>query len=273
MGKSAPDGEWQAGPGGPPGGFAAAFDRRDSTFLRAIDALEDLLRQPPTGPNAYRLLIGGINELQGILLRTLPLRTAREAAAAQTISLCQVVDDATSLRLGEAVTAYIAMLQSEAERIGLAAGPKGHLPADAGDDARLLALEADFLALPDDGGRAPVARAIAAAEARTLKGVLVKLRLLRRGFGAAWADEALLGRLAGTAAEGLERHLLAEDARQFDAAVQAFATAAPPVLPATPTDSMIAAGASAGKVAVDAARRIYDAMVAAFLAPPGDARK
>ncbi|HYD65548.1 hypothetical protein [Azospirillum sp.] len=275
MGKSTPDGELRTGPGDLPGGFGAAFDRRDTTFLRAVDALEDLLRQPPTGPNGYRLLLGGINELQGILLRGLPLRTAREAAAAQTVSLCQLVDDAASLRLGEAVTVFIAMLQREAERIGLAAGPS---PPDSGDrDGRLLALEVEYAALPSDHGKAEVARAIAEAEAGTVRGALVKLRLLRRATGCAWADEALLDRLAATAVEGLERHLLIEDARQFDAAAQAFAAAPPapppPVLPATPTEGMIAAGASAGKVAVDAARRMYDAMVAAFLAPPKDARK
>ncbi|HYH17220.1 MAG TPA: hypothetical protein VD995_01265 [Azospirillum sp.] len=219
MGKSTPDGDSRTSLDGPPGGLGAAFDRRDTTFLRAVDALEDLLRRPPAGPNAHRLLLGGIHELQGILLRALPLRTAREAAAAQTVSLCQVVDDAASSRLGEAVTVFIAMLQREAERIGLAAGPPR--PADDGQDGRLLALEADYVALPDDVTQAgavaqrrhALARQIAEAEARTLRGVLVKLRMLERslaGLSQARGSMSVPRQLTATAATALERIVLAE---------------------------------------------------------------
>ncbi|HEY0836873.1 MAG TPA: hypothetical protein VGE72_23385 [Azospirillum sp.] len=216
MGKSTSGGDLQTRQDGLPGGFSAAFDRRDTTFLRAVDALEDLLRQPPTGSNGPRLLLGGIHGLQGILLRALPLRTAREAAAAQTVSLHQVVDDTASLRLGEAVTVFIAMLQREAERIGLAAGPAD---ADTDDqDGRLLALEAEYAALPADATqtratqrRHALAQQIAEAEARTLKGVLVKLRMLHRslaGLQQAMEVMSVPSQLAATAATALERIML-----------------------------------------------------------------
>lgn len=216
-----------------------AFDRRDTLFTRAAEHMSDMVANPPNGPHAFDLLNGGLRELSSLMIRQLPLATAREARLAHTLCQEGIVEDAKALALGEGVALFLDRLQAAADHAGI--GPA----ADRG----------------------PALDAGTATPAQSLEGVLATLRACR----AAMADEGTgserLLPLLDEAVATLERLALREAVARFDQAADAFEAAMPKALPTKPTDRMLAAGAKAGSVALDAARRIYQAMASEFLSP------
>ncbi|TWA82270.1 hypothetical protein FBY14_12222 [Azospirillum brasilense] len=217
----------------------AAFDRRDTLFTRAAEQMSDIVANPPSGPYAFELLNGGIRELSSLMIRQLPLTTAREARLAH--ALCQegIVEDSKALALGEGVALFLDRLQSAADHVGI--GPAADHP--------------------------PVPGAMAAPPAQGLDGVLAKLRACRSAMADQGNGPDTLAPLLDEAVAALERMALREAVARFDSAADAFEAAMPKALPSKPTERMLAAGAKAGSVALDAARRIYQAMASEFLSP------
>ncbi|QCO17554.1 hypothetical protein D3869_20295 (plasmid) [Azospirillum brasilense] len=216
-----------------------AFDRRDTLFTRAAEQMSDIVANPPSGPHAFDLLNGGIRELSSLMVRQLPLSTAREARLAH--ALCQegIVEDTKALALGEGVALFLDQLQAAAEQAGI--GPAV--------------------------GRNPVPDALAAAPAQDLAGVLATLRACRAAMADQGAGAERLLPLLDDAVTALERIAQREAIARFDQAADAIEAAMPKALPTKPTGRMLAAGAKAGSVALDAARRIYQAMASEFLSP------
>lgn len=216
-----------------------AFDRRDTLFTRAAERMSDIVANPPSGPHAFDLLNGGIRELSSLMIRQLPLATAREARLAH--ALCQegIVEDTKALALGEGVALFLDRLQAAADQAGI--GP--------------------------DMDQRPVLDAMAATPAQELEGVLATLRVCRAAMAEQETGAERLVPLLDDAMAALERMAQREAVARFDRAADAIEAAMPKALPTKPTERMLAAGAKAGSVALDAARRIYQAMASEFLSP------
>ncbi|AWJ92166.1 hypothetical protein Sp245p_20530 (plasmid) [Azospirillum baldaniorum] len=246
-----------------------AFDRRDTLFTRAAEQMSDIVANPPSGPHAFDLLNGGIRELSSLMIRQLPLTTAREARLAH--ALCQegIVEDTKALALGEGVALFLDRLQSAADHAGI--GPAA-LPASDRDHA-LIRLErhVQTMAQARHGARDvdlhQALDAMAATPAQGLEGVLAKLRACRTAMADQGNRADRVAPLLNDAVAVLERMALREAVARFDSAADAFEAAMPKALPSKPTERMLAAGAKAGSVALDAARRIYQAMASEFLSP------
>ncbi|TWA78436.1 hypothetical protein FBZ83_113150 [Azospirillum brasilense] len=216
-----------------------AFDRRDTLFTRAAEHMSDMVANPPSGPHAFDLLNGGLRELSSLMIRQLPLTTAREARLAHTLCQEGIVEDTKALALGEGVALFLDRLQAAADHAGI--GPA----ADRGPESDVLT----------------------AAPAQSLDGVLATLRACRAAMVDGETGAERLAPLLDEAVAAVECLALRDAVARFDHAADAFEAAMPKALPTKPTDRMLAAGAKAGSVALDAARRIYQAMASEFLAP------
>ncbi|WP_454017208.1 hypothetical protein [Azospirillum sp. Marseille-Q6669] len=245
-----------------------AFDRRDTLFTRAAEGMSDIVANPPSGPHAFDLLNGGIRELSSLMIRQLPLTTAREARLAH--ALCQegIVEDTKALALGEGVALFLDRLQSAADHAGI--GPAA--PPAPDRDHALIRLERHVQTMAQDRAARDAdlhqaLDAMAATPAQGLEGVLAKLRACRTAMADQGNRADRVAPLLNDAVAVLERMALREAVARFDSAADAFEAAMPKALPSKPTERMLAAGAKAGSVALDAARRIYQAMASEFLSP------
>ncbi|WP_183181231.1 hypothetical protein [Azospirillum sp. OGB3] len=216
-----------------------AFDRRDTLFTRAAEHMSDIVANPPSGPHAFDLLNGGLRELSSLMIRQLPLTTAREARLAH--ALCQegIVEDTKALALGEGVALFLDRLQAAADHAGI--GP---------------AVD-----------RRPVLDVMVAQPAQALDEVLASLRACRSAMEDQGNGAERLLPLLDDAITTLQGLALSEAVARFDRTADAIEAAMPKALPTKPTERMLAAGARAGSVALDAARRIYQAMASEFLSP------
>ncbi|WP_188262467.1 hypothetical protein [Azospirillum tabaci] len=246
-----------------------AFDRRDTLFTRAAEHMSDIVANPPGGPHAFDLLNGGLRELSSLMIRQLPLTTAREARLAH--ALCQegIVEDSKALALGEGVALFLDRLQAAADHAGI--GPAA--PPGSDRDHELIRLEQHLQTMAQarhgaqDADLHPALEIMATTPAQGLEGVLTKLRACRTAMAVQGNGAERLAPLLDDAVSALERMALREAITRFDRTADAFEAAMPKVLPTKPTDRMLAAGAKAGSVALDAARRIYQAMASEFLSP------
>ena len=146
-----------------------------------------------------------------------------------------------------------------------------------GDDTELVHLEQAWLelmareAVAPEGPTPESTRAIwgallalAAVPAKSLKGVLIKVRTLVR-FLAESETEAPEALLLKTALEAIEFLVAKMEAARHEAAeaVDALfgAAALETIVPVEPPADMLAAGADAGAVPIDVARAVYTAML------------
>ena len=251
--------------------FRVAFDRRETVFTKAVAGLNDILASPPDGPRSYELLSGGVTGLSKLMRRCLPLTTAQEARLAQLLQLSQVLDDQTSVVLGNAVLEFIDGLQGAFDRSGMSAS---HSPASTVDPGnirqdRVRELSGSVRLTYADVKAAGLAAPSAPTHAPPPKGSVARLRILQQMLkDVDWkaGDADNLTRLLAMLIDEVEQATERLAAAEFDAAVRAFEEETRlKTLPEEPTDAMLEAGARVGFVGPDAVRRIYEAMASEFL--------